>query len=251
VKVFFLGTFFDFLGAFRRVMPHVTWPGVLTVVAAVAFSSWIYVPLHEMLHVLGCVATGGTVERLELSPEYGAALLAKLFPFVHVGSDYAGQLVGFDTRGSDLIYLSTVIAPYLLTILVGVPLLRRLSRDGLDRSRDRLLFGLAIPPAFAPFSNMLGDYYELGSIPVSRLAAALASAADPARWRSDDLIKLVGSLRADGPLGTVDWLVLPSAFLLGTFCAFGTCWLGRLLQRPGRGSGERLGGSAFSAGRTG
>jgi len=230
MRVFFLGAFLDFLEAFKRVMPRVGWKGVLTILAGVLGSAWIYVPAHELLHVLGCVATGGTVNRLELSPEYGAAFLSKVFPFVVVGSDYAGQLVGFDTRGNDLTYLSTVFAPYLLTVLVGVPWLCMLARRGRDAARDRLLLGASIPMAFAPFSNILGDYYELGSIPVSRLATAFSSI-DPARWRSDDLVKLAGELASAG-WRTADWLVLPAGFLLGAFLMFGTYRLGRLVRMP-------------------
>ena len=42
---------------------------------------------------------------------------------VVVGGDHAGRLSGFDTGGSDLVYLAADCAPYLLTVLVGVPLL--------------------------------------------------------------------------------------------------------------------------------
>ncbi len=63
----------------------------------------INVPIHELLYVAGCVLTGGTVTTLELDPKYDAALLARIFPFVVAGSEYAGRLAGFDTKGSDLI----------------------------------------------------------------------------------------------------------------------------------------------------
>jgi hypothetical protein len=55
---------------------------------------------------------------------YGASLLTNIFPFVSTGSDYAGQLTGFDTHGSDLTYLFTVFFPFILTILLGVPLIK-------------------------------------------------------------------------------------------------------------------------------
>ena len=68
--------------------------GLLLVGAA----TWIiYVPIHELLHVAGCVVTGGTVSELELSPLYGAAMLQKIFPFIVVGGEYAGRVTGFDT----------------------------------------------------------------------------------------------------------------------------------------------------------
>ena len=39
--------------------------------------SWyVYVPIHELLHALGCAATGGTVTTLEVQTQYGGAILA-------------------------------------------------------------------------------------------------------------------------------------------------------------------------------
>jgi hypothetical protein len=125
-----------FLGAALRAPLHdyarglrtcVLAAGAIGVGAAVAgfFASWwIYVPLHELLHALGCWATGGRVWRLEIDALYGASLVRRVFPFVEVGSSYAGRLTGFDTGGSDLVFLATDFAPYVLTILIGVPLLR-------------------------------------------------------------------------------------------------------------------------------
>jgi hypothetical protein len=31
---------------------------------------WIYVPVHELLHALGCAAAGGSVGRLWIQPRY-------------------------------------------------------------------------------------------------------------------------------------------------------------------------------------
>jgi hypothetical protein len=228
MKRFFLGPLLDFFDALPRVMPPAPWQGLIAAIAGLGVTWWLYVPVHEILHVAGCVATGGTVDRLEISPEYGAALLAKVFPFVAVGSDYAGQLVGFDTGGNDLIYLATVYAPYLLTLLPGVPLLRRLARHGRAGLVSSALLGASVPVAFAPFTNLLGDFYELGSIPVSRLAGALTGGTDPARWRSDDLIKLCRTLFG-GEWRAADPFVLLGGMLLGTLCALGTYRLGVLL----------------------
>ena len=92
---------------------------------AMILAWFVYTPIHELLHVLGCVVTGGSVSELEIQPIYGGALLARVFPFVVPGGEYAGRLSGFDTHGSDLVYLATDFAPYLLTVLIGVPALRR------------------------------------------------------------------------------------------------------------------------------
>lgn len=139
-------------------------PTVLFVVLASLVVTWfIYVPIHELLHVGGCVWTGGEVSRLELSPRYGATILKKYFPFISTGSDYAGQLTGFDTGGSDWCYFVTVFMPFVLTVLIGVPLVKLAGR-----ARRPVLLGVAIVVGLAPFYNMPGDYYEMGSILTTR-----------------------------------------------------------------------------------
>ena len=118
--------------------------------------------------------------RLEIDPIYGAALLQRFFPFVSVGSAYAGQLTGFDTHGNDLTYLATDFCPFLLTVLVGVPLLRA-APSRRTPLRVALCLGVALPLAYAPFIAVTGDYYEMGSILVSRLVACVepVRAAEP------------------------------------------------------------------------
>lgn len=212
-------------------MPRPDWRPGLAALAGTIAGWWIYVPVHELMHVFGCVSLGGTVYRLEISPEYGAALLRKLFPFISVGSDYAGQLVGFDTGGNDWIYLSTVFAPYLFTIFTGVPILLEIARRARPGPRSSALLGAIVPCAFASLANVAGDYYELGSIPVSRLVALLSPGADPARWRSDDLVLLSRELVAQGGLGATDAFVLIAGFVLGVAAAYVTYWLGVQFHR--------------------
>src|SRR5258705_6478487 len=72
-----------------------------------ALGWWVYVPLHELLHAAACLVFGGSVTRLEIDGMYGGGLLARMLPFVVSGSQYAGRLSGFDTHGSDAIYLAT------------------------------------------------------------------------------------------------------------------------------------------------
>lgn len=210
-------------------LPARAWTGLGAVLVGVAVSWWVYVPAHELLHAFGCWVTGGRVERLEISPEYGAALLAKVFPFVTVGSDYAGRLSGFDTYGNDLTYLATVFAPYLLTIFIGVPLLRAVVRAGRPSMRACFLFGVAAPVAFAPLVNVIGDYYELGSIAVSRLAAVLISDPDPMRWRSDDLFLTAKMLFVDQTPRFGDMLGTLAGFAVGVAGAFLTYFAGRVV----------------------
>jgi hypothetical protein len=143
-----------------------------------------YVPVHELLHAAGCALTGGTVSELQIDPLYGGALLARVFPFVVAGGEYAGRLSGFDTGGSDAVYLATVFAPYTLSILFGVPLLRLCATRPLP-----LGVGASAVLALAPFYNLPGDYYELGSILATRAAGPEFHG-----LRSDDLVRVVGDL---------------------------------------------------------
>jgi uncharacterized protein (DUF2062 family) len=188
---------------------------------------WIYVPIHELLHVAGCLLGGGEVTRLEMSPLYGAALLGRVFPFIAVGSDYAGQLTGFDTKGSDLTYLLTDFLPFTLTILIGVPLLRSAARERERPLAAWLKLGAAIPIAYAPFISLTGDYYEMGSILVSRAVALAVPGFAPERWRSDDLVKLAGELLEANDASALDVGGVGAAFLVGALLALATYALGR------------------------
>jgi hypothetical protein len=221
----------DYLAALRAALPRAGVVPVLAIVVAAAASWWIYVPIHELCHAFGCLWTGGEVTRLEIDPLYGAALLHTIFPFVSVGSDYAGQLTGFDTHGNDLTYLATDFSPFLLTVLVGVPLLRA-ARSQRTPLRSAIILGVALPIAFAPFTSVSGDYYEMGSILVSR-AVALQSASVPlTRWRSDDVFKLAHQLfgaAGDGSCG--DAAAMLAAFLVGIVLIFVTYWLGTRWSR--------------------
>jgi len=217
----------DYMAALSACLRRVNAVSVLTIVAAFAVSYWVYVPIHELLHVAGCVLTGGEVTRLELSPTYGAAALQKLFPFIAVGSDYAGQLTGFDTHGNDPTYLATDFAPFLLTILVGIPLLRFVGTRSVRPMRACAILGASLPVAFAPFISITGDYYEMGSIIVSRLVAWSVPNFPLARWRSDDLFKLGTTLFfSDAPFSTGDVAGVSASFVVGIVLIFATYWAG-------------------------
>jgi hypothetical protein len=178
---------------------------------------WAYVPLHELLHAGACLAAGGTVSRLEIDPLYGGSLLARLFPFIVPASAYAGRLSGFDTRGSDVIYLVTDLGPFLLALVPGSWVLRRAAR-----SRRPLLFGLALPCALAPFLSLSGDAYEIGSLAATRLPPWSAA---PIRQllRGDDLFEKVRELAA---LPHAPWGGAAFAALAGVAWAFLTYKLG-------------------------
>ena len=203
--------------------------GLALAVASFCAGWWIYVPTHELLHALGCWATGGEVTRLEIDGIYGAALLHRLFPFVAVGSAYAGQLTGFDTHGSDFVYLATDFTPFLLTVLVGVPLLQAVARAKWSPAWRAVGLGIAAPVAYAPFMSLGADYYEMGSVLVTRAATFVNPVLDAKRWRSDDLVKLATQdLPGRGGLTGTDILLLLAGCLVGLALSLATYGLGAL-----------------------
>jgi hypothetical protein len=217
----------DYVAALDRLTVGWRWSRLAVLAGAAVLSWWIYVPLHELAHAWGCLLGGGSVSELDIDPVYGAALLQKVFPFVHVGSDYAGQLHGFDTHGSDAVYLLTDFLPFVGTILVGVPLLRAAGRSSWSPMVQATLFGAALPIAFAPFVSVTGDYYEMGSILVSRAATHIDPGVDVARWRGDDLFKLAATLFGSAGIGTLgDAIVLILSFGVGAVLAVLTYALG-------------------------
>jgi hypothetical protein len=228
----------DYLRALRACLDGFQGGRIALIATTLVAGWWVYVPVHELAHALGCFTTGGQVSRLDIDAVYGAAFLRNIFPFVSVGSEYAGRLSGFDTGGSDLVYLATDFCPFLLTILIGVPLLQSAAWPGQRPLVACMRLGASLPVAYAPFISVTGDYYEMGSILVSRMAALADPSFDVARWRSDDLVKLTGELWAG--TGTLfDAAGLAASFVLGTVLMFGTYGLGVLwaevVARWGRG----------------
>jgi hypothetical protein len=195
---------------------------LLLAAAGLAAGWWLYVPLHELLHAAACRAAGGGVTRLEIDRLYGGGLLARVFPFVVPASEYAGRLSGFDTRGSDLIYLATDLGPFLLTLFPGVWALRRSAAAG-----QAALFGAALPFALAPFLSLGGDAYEIGSILATRLPP-WASPAMRQLLRGDDVAKKLGEL---AHLPDPPWGGALLALLLGAAWAFLTYALGGAVAR--------------------
>lgn len=222
--------FEDFLSGLDRAIASSAPVNLALMIVIFAATWWIYVPVHELCHAFGCILGGGTVTELEISPKYGGALLEKIFPFVSSGSEYAGQLTGFDTGGNDLIYLLTDFLPFLLTVFVGVPLLRSASRATPLGAGVRL--GISLPIAFAPFISFSGDYYEMGSIIVSRIAALFSPSLDINRFRSDDVFKLSDELFFSGSqYGAGDIAGVLLSFILGIVLIYVTYYLGVLFSR--------------------
>lgn len=197
----------------------------------------VYVPIHELLHAYGCMWAGGSVTKLEISARYGGNIVGQWFPFVVSASDYAGRLSGFDTKGSDTIYMITVFMPYVITLFLGVPLIKLAGRR-----RRPLLFGLAIVTALAPFYSLPGDYFEMGSILVTRAVTLLRGwSGAPAyeKLRSDDVFKLLETyvtnpeeLQLTGAgtmIGGAGVILLSGATAL--LLAFATYWVGHVFSR--------------------
>lgn len=179
----------DTVAGLDRCLDRGAW-GLVLIALGLLAGWWVYVPVHELLHAGACEAAGGEVTRLEIDRLYGGALLARVFPFVVPASEYAGRLSGFDTRGSDWIYLATDLGPFLLTLFPGVWSLRRAAA-----ARQPVLFGAALPFALAPFLSLPGDAYEIGSILVTRLPL-WAGQATRDLLRGDDLFKKMEELAA-------------------------------------------------------
>lgn len=240
------------VGASRR-----PWTSLLLLLAAATGAWFLYVPLHELLHVAGCRLSGGEVRQVAIAPIYGGRLLSAWIPFVEASSEYAGRLTDFSTGRSDLRYLATDAAPYLLSVL-GVPLLRAATRR---RSAWRV--GVTMVLAFAPFVSLTGDYYEIGSILVTRAASPLEPPPEPysgaaglMSLRSDDLPALVTEIAASprsiaagvpGGLPVVVGTVTLSA-ALGLILALGTYALGHLLSCRIALPSEPLGAAGGSGG---
>lgn len=173
-------------------------------------SWWLFVPLHELLHVLGCIGTGGAVTRLELSPWYGGAVFARWFPWVTSGGEYAGRLSGFRPAG-DLSYLATVLAPLVVLCPVGSLLAR-----SAVRRRRAWLFGFGLGAALQPIASLTGDCYEAASIPLTRLAA-LAGVEWALRLRGDDVFKIASEAGAvHSPFA---WVLFAGGCILGAVLA--------------------------------
>jgi len=150
---------------------------------------------------------------------------------VSPATTHAGRLAQFDVRGSDLVFLATDFAPYVLTILVGIPLLR-----ALNRAPNEWLLGPAALLAMAPWMSLTADYYEMGSILATRFAAA--AGADFAALRSDDMVSVVSAVWSaaqsrgrDGSWGSaLPASVIAASFFLGLILASLTYSLGVLVS---------------------
>jgi hypothetical protein len=190
-------------------------------------SWWVYVPAHELLHAIGCRAAGGRVIELRIAPLYGGRLLALAFPFVRAQGEYAGRLEGFDTGGSDLVYIATDLTPYLLSIAAAFPLLRRARHR-----QSALSFGAGAVLVAAPIMGLVGDYFEVGGILVSDGLARVRTAPASAALRCDDLLALLADFPARFPAHRAAWAVVTGVtFLLAVLLVALTLAAARAVHR--------------------
>lgn len=222
MRLLFLTPFTDLYAGLQHATGRLGLRALPLLLAACAAGWWIYVPVHELMHAWGAELGGATVTRLDIDAVYGARLLQRIFPYVRVGSAYAGQLAGFDTHGSDFAYALAVFFPFVLTIVPGVPLLVRAVRAPAPGVASTSLLGLVLPLAWAPILSIGGDYYELGAIAVSRVSGALGS--DGRGWRGDDVVAVIGRTS-----GGSDAIGVALSLLLGIVLAFATYAAGRLV----------------------
>lgn len=220
---------YDYLAGLKTCLTCFKVSYLIIILLAFFVSWWVYVPVHELFHAFGCLLGGGEVKKLNLSPLYGAFFLKVLFPFVSSGSEYAGQLTDFDTHNNHLTYLLTVFFPYVLTILIGIPLLKSVEDSSSSPYLNCIKFGVALPIAYSPFISITGDYYEIGSLIVTKFASFLFVSFQVERWLSDDLFKLVGKLFFSKNIVRIeDMGGVVLSFLLGIILAFVTYRAGRL-----------------------
>jgi len=171
---------------------------------------WFLVPIHELLHAIACLMTGGSVSELQIHPLFGGSQLARWIPWVTAGGREAGRLAGFRPVG-DLGYLTTVLAPHLVLAPIGAWICRR----AVDR-HNVLAFGLGAAAALQPLASLTGDMLEAVAIPVTRVVA-WAGWPEALDLRVDSLGRLAAAATALGGLAT--WLLAAVLLILGALAA--------------------------------
>lgn len=191
---------------------------VLMLVSLIVF--WhLYTPIHELLHVLGVVLTGGEVGSLALKPQYGGLILANIFDFVVPESEYAGQLVDFQVP-CDLAYYLVDVLPYSLSLFGCFAAVLA------KRFQSPMIFGVAVILSLIPLLSLPGDFYEASSLMVTYLFP-LSDSFEPRLLVHDDLIKLIGLLIDSGQMSSAILLRLVLGVCLGLWqilLLFGLQW---------------------------
>lgn len=164
------------------------------------------------------------MERLEIQPVWGGALLARVFPWVVSGGAYAGRLSGFRPAG-DLSYFVTVLLPHAVLAPGGAFVARAAAKRSVP-----FLFGAGLLAAGQPVASVFGDFYEMASIVVTALARA-AGAGWAVALRGDDLQEVLpAALRLGTPAA---FALLACGIVGGVVLACGQLWIsGGVAPRP-------------------
>jgi len=156
------------------------------------------------------------VQRLEIQPVWGGALLARVFPWVVSGGENAGRLSGFQPAG-DLSYFVTVLLPHAVLAPAGAFVARAAAKRSMP-----FLFGAGLLAALQPVASVFGDFYEMASIVVTALARA-AGAGWAVALRGDDLQEVI---RVALRFGTsAAFTVTACGIALGMVLACGLLWI--------------------------
>ena len=214
---------------FEEIINEAGYKGLLKILLGLIFFWHLYVPVHEFLHVAGCLLGGGEVESLTLKAQYGGLILQNLFSFVIPESEYAGRLTGFKTPNL-WAYAMVDFFPYSISFF-GIPLILYCRKK-----RNAVLFGLGIILAFVPFMSIPGDYYEAVSLATTHIAKAINPDLPQGVLVSDDVFRSIEQLREAGNL---DWIVGTLIFfgvMLAVYLAFLTLalqvWISNFFFRP-------------------
>ena len=218
---------------FEQIINEAGYKGLFKVLLGLILFWHLYVPVHEFLHVAGCILGGGEVETLTLKPQYGGSILAKVFSFVNPESEYAGRLTGFTTP-NPWAYALVDFFPYSLS-LFGMTLIAYC-----QRKRAAVLLGLGFILAFVPFMSIPGDYYEAVSLATSRVAEAVNPGLQEGVLVSDDVFRSIKQLWETGNLDWTIGMLIFFGIVLAAYLAFLTLalqvWISNLFFRPRNGT---------------
>ena len=200
----------------EQVINEAGYKGLFKILLGLILFWHLYVPVHELLHVAGCLLGGGEVESLTLKPQYGGLILQ---------SEYAGRLTGFTTP-NPWVYAMVDFFPYSISFF-GITLITYCRRK-----KMAVLLGLGIILAFVPFISIPGDYYEAVSLATTQVAEAINPSLQTDVLVNDDVFRSIKQLWEGGNL---DWMVGILVFLglmLATYLAFLTLALQVWISNP-------------------
>ena len=217
-----------FFRTFEDILNETGYKGLFKIFLGLILFWHLYVPVHEMLHVAGCLLSGGEVETLTLKAQYGGLILQKVFPFVTAESEYAGRLTGFKTPNA-WAYALVDFFPYTLS-LFGITLIACCRRK-----KMAFFLGLGIILAFVSFISIPGDYYEAVSLFTTQVAKAINPSLQADVLVSDDVFRSIKRLWEAGNLNWIVGTLILLGFMVAVYLACLTLalqvWISSLLSK--------------------